>query len=90
MKCIMCFVACFERLMKFVNKHAYIEVLLRNKTFCGGVFKAVSLLTGNFLRVGVLMGLVSLVMFISTLFIVFVVSFICFYSIQGIADRNND
>ena len=81
MKCIMCFVACFERLMKFVNKHAYIEVLLRNKTFCGGVFKAVSLLTGNFLRVGILMGLVSLVMFISTIFIVFLVCLICFYSI---------
>ena len=86
MKCVRCFVACFERLVRFVNRHAYIEVLLRNKTFCGAVAKTVALLTGNFLRLGALMGLVSMVLILGAIFIIFLVTLISFFVIKGIGN----
>ena len=86
MKCIMCCVACIERLVRFINRHAYIEVLLRNKTFCGAVAKTIGLLTGNFLRLGALMGLVSLVLVLGTVFIVFVLTTLAFFIIRGIGN----
>lgn len=82
----MCFVACFERLMRFVNRHAYIECIIRNKTFCGGVFKAVSLLTGNFLRFGVFLGLVELVLFMGSAFVTISVVIICWYILKALGE----
>lgn len=87
MRCIMCCVACIERLVRFVNRHAYIEVLLRNKTFCGAVAKTVGLLTGNFLRLGALMGLVSLVLVLGTVVVVFLVVLISFFVIRFIGEK---
>lgn len=83
-KCVQCFVACFERLVKFVNRHAFIEIVIRKTNFCSAVCKAVGLLTSNFFRVGVLMGLVGLILILGTIFITFVVCLICFFTIDSI------
>ena len=72
--------------MKFVNRHAYIEVVLRNKTFCGAVFKAVGLLTGNFLRFGVFLGLIELVLFMGSLFVTISTTIICWYILKAIGN----
>jgi hypothetical protein len=63
-KCALCFVTCFERFLKFLNRHAYIEVALRNTNFCGGIAKSVEILTSNFARFAVLSSLVELFLFL--------------------------
>ena len=68
-KCAMYFVACFERFMRFLNKHAFIEVVLRNMSYCGAAAKCVEVLTTNFLRFAVLSGLVDLFLFLGTIMI---------------------
>lgn len=88
-KCSQCFVACFERLMKFVNRHAFIEVVIRKTYFCRAVFIAVGLLTGNFIRVGALMGLVGLVLFLNIVLVTFCVCLICYFTIYGIGVKQN-
>lgn len=88
--CIMCFVSCFERYVRFVNKHAYIEVVIRNKNFCSAVWKTIGLLTGNFLRFGVLAGLVGFFLIMGSIFITIIVTLIGYYILNGLADLNND
>lgn len=45
---------------------------------------AVGLLTGNFIRVGALMGLVSVILIMTVIFVTFVVCIICYFTIYGI------
>lgn len=73
--------------MKFVNKHAFIEVVIRKTYFCRAVWIAVGLLTGNFIRVGVLLGLVGIILFMNVLFVTFLVCLVCFFTIYGIGER---
>ncbi len=89
-KCAMCFVACFERCMRYLNRQAYIEVVIRNINFCSAVAKTVSLLTGNFLRFGVLTGIVGIFLVLSSIFITLVVTFIGYYVLKGIGDLKNE
>lgn len=48
--------------------------------------RAVRLLTGNFLRVGALMGLVGLILILGTLIVTFLVGLICYFTIESIGD----
>lgn len=75
--------------MKFVNRHAFIEIVIRKTNFCNAVGKAIGLLTGNFLRVGALMGLVGLVLILGTTLITFLVCLICFFTIEGIGEHQD-
>ncbi len=65
--------------MRFLNRHAYIEVAIRNLNFCRAVGKTVALLTGNFLRFAVLAGIVGLFLVLGSIFITVVVLIIGFY-----------
>ena len=76
LKCMICFVACFERTLRFLNKHAYIEVVLRNNNFCGSVKKCISVMTDNFARFAILSGLVNLFLLFGTVLIAVGVSFL--------------
>ena len=78
----MCFVACFERFMRFVNRHAYIEIVLRKVNFCNAIFKALRVLGGNMIRFGALFGLVELVLIMGSIFITVLVIVICFYVLK--------
>lgn len=85
LKCAMCFVACFERTIKFINKHAYIEVALRNINFCAAAGKCLEVTTSNFLRFGVLSGLSGLFLFLGDLIISCTATFIMFFIIRWYA-----
>ena len=76
--------------MRFLNRHAYIEVAIRNINFCRAIAKTVGLLTGNFLRFGILAGIVFLFLALGTVFITLLVIFIGYYVLEGIADMRND
>lgn len=67
--------------MKFVNRHAYIEVVIHKTYFCKAVGLALKMLTGNFVRLGALMGLVSLVLLMGAIFVTFIVCLICYFTI---------
>lgn len=61
LKIIICIVACFERLIKFLSGHAFIEVAMRSVSFCEGATNAMSLILSNALRIGILHGICTLV-----------------------------
>ena len=88
-KCAACFVACFERLVKFINKHAYIETVLRNLNFCAAAGKCVAVITSNFLRFGVLAGLSSLFLFLGNVLISCITTFLTHLMLKGYAKSQN-
>ena len=75
-KCAACFVACFERTIKFINKHAYIETAIRNLNFCPAAAKCLEVTTKNFLRFGVMSGLTELFLFMGSIFVTCVSTFV--------------
>jgi solute carrier family 44 (choline transporter-like protein), member 2/4/5 len=53
--CLMCYVNCFERFIKFLNKNAYIQVALHSTSFCTSAREAFFLIlrnAGRFLALG--------------------------------------
>lgn len=68
--CIKCVLVICEKLIKFINRHSYTEVILRSTNFCSSARHAITLVKKNFLRFGVLHGLGSVVMTFAKLFIV--------------------
>lgn len=53
--CMMCYVSCFERFIKFLNKNAYIQVALHSTNFCTSAREAFFLIlrnAGRFLTLG--------------------------------------
>lgn len=86
-KCASCFVACFERTLKFINKHAYIETALRNLDFCPAAAKCMEITTKNFLRFGVLLGLTEMFLFMGTLLISCLTTFIMNFVIAAYCDK---
>ena len=84
-RCAQCFVACFERTIKFINKHAYIETALRNLNFCAAAMKCLEVTSSNFLRFGVLSGLLELFLFLGDLFISCSTTFIMYFVIKAYA-----
>lgn len=62
--CLQCYVACFERFIKFLNKNAYIQIALTGKNFCFSAKEAFFLILRNPIRFGVVNG-------IGTIFILF-------------------
>lgn len=88
-KCASCFIACFERFMRFFNKHAFIEVVLRNYSFCTAAAKCVEVLTTNFLRLAILSSLVELFLFLGTIVISVGVTIIGHYILKAYGEANN-
>eukprot|EP00499_Haloplacidia_sp_CaronLabIsolate_P015236 CAMPEP_0196781634 /NCGR_PEP_ID=MMETSP1104-20130614/10011_1 /TAXON_ID=33652 /ORGANISM="Cafeteria sp., Strain Caron Lab Isolate" /LENGTH=754 /DNA_ID=CAMNT_0042151867 /DNA_START=46 /DNA_END=2310 /DNA_ORIENTATION=+ len=54
MKCIHCCLWCFEKIIKFVSRQAYIMIAMYGKSFCSSTMSAVKLILANLARVSVL------------------------------------
>ncbi|CAE7030124.1 slc44a4 [Symbiodinium natans] len=68
--CILgCCIWCFEKLIKFLNKNAYIQIALKGTNFCTSAWRAFELLLRNIIRFGALSLLGSLVRGLGTTFI---------------------
>lgn len=50
LKCLTCFILCFERFIKFLNKNAYIQIALHSVSFCAGARDAFFLIFRNAAR----------------------------------------
>ena len=54
LKCLSCYMACFERFIEFLNKNAYIQIALTGKNFCCAAKDAFSLILSNLARFAIL------------------------------------
>jgi len=69
LKCLQCYLGCFERFIKFLNKNAYIQIALTGKSFCGAAKDAFFLILRNPLRMGVVTSIGSVFVFFGKIFI---------------------
>lgn len=82
MNCLHCLADCFERFIRFLNQHAYVEIVLRSTSFCPSALKALSVIASNVLRFSTLSGLVRLLMVFGKFFITFLVLIIAHFMLQ--------
>jgi hypothetical protein len=69
LSCLQCYLACFEKCIKFLNKNAYIQIALSGKSFCGAAKDAFSLIMRNPLRMGVVTSLGGIFVLFGKIFI---------------------
>lgn len=69
--CLSCLVACFERFIEFLNKNAYIQIVLTGKSFCPAAKDAFETIWANTTRYALVSGMGSIFTFIGKLFISF-------------------
>jgi len=74
--CLQCLAACFERILKYISRHAFTQTVLRSVGFCQGSWSAFIIVTSNCLRFGVLAGISEVVMIFGAVFIASVVTLI--------------
>lgn len=78
---ISCLLWCLEKILKFINKNAYIITAIYGYSFCKAARKAFWLLLRNILRVSAV-GIVSaLLLFIGKLFIPTATTFLCYLAL---------
>lgn len=58
--CLACCAECFDSIIKYLSKHAYIETALHNTNFCNGCYESAALIMNNIGRIGVLHGIANL------------------------------
>lgn len=88
-KCLICCVNCFERILRYINKHAYIEIAIWNYNFCKAARKSLEMLTSNFLKFATLSGLVELFLIMGTLIISLSVTLLGYYLLKLYGDWFN-
>ena len=93
-KCIACMVRCFlqvlEKFVKFFNKHAYTEVSLRSTNFCTSAINGMKIITLNFMRFGVMHGIVMIVTNFVSLFVSIATCVTSYYILREYRDEGKD
>ena len=67
--CIECCLACCNKIMEFVNKHAYIQIALKGDSFCTAAWEGFGLIIRNLGRFTALAAVSTVFTFIGTIFI---------------------
>nr|XP_054769652.1 choline transporter-like protein 2 [Lytechinus pictus] len=78
-KCLKCCFWCLEKIMKFLNKNAYILIAIYGKNFCTSAKNAFFLLMRNIVRVAVVNKLTDFVLFMGELLVVGAVGVASFF-----------
>ncbi|XP_068728860.1 choline transporter-like protein 4 [Montipora capricornis] len=79
MCCCKCCFWCLEKILKFLNKNAYIMIAIHGKNFCSSAKQAFKLLFENVLRVAAVNGVTSFLLFMGKLVVVGIVAIASFY-----------
>jgi len=79
--CIQCYMGCFERFIKFLNKNAYIQIALSGKSFCGAAKDAFTLVLKNPLRMGVVTSIGSVFVLFGKVFIASITALGAFFTL---------
>ena len=67
--CIQCCLGCCNKIMEFINKHAYIQIALKGDSFCTAAFEGFGLIIRNLGRFSMLALIGGIFSLIGTLFI---------------------
>jgi hypothetical protein len=78
MACISCCAGCFNEIVKYLSRHAYIETALHNAHFCKGCYESAAIILSNMWRIGVLHGIASLAIMFGTITIAALVTLLGF------------
>jgi hypothetical protein len=78
LRCLGCYLACFERFIKFLNKNAYIQIALSGKSFCGATKDAFVLIVNNPLRMGVVSSIGGVFVLFGKIFVAAITALIGF------------
>lgn len=84
LKVLQCCIWCFEKIIKFLNKNAYIQVALLGTNFCTSAKRAFHLIMRNLARFGILIILGSIINFIGTCFIIVGTTFSGYFILQAV------
>mmetsp|Transcript_13866 Transcript_13866/g.23897 ORF Transcript_13866/g.23897 Transcript_13866/m.23897 type:complete len:966 (+) Transcript_13866:56-2953(+) len=84
LKVLQCFIWCFEKCVKFLNKNAYIQIALYGTPFCTSAKKAFFLILRNALRFGTIAILGSVIHIIGIMFIVAGTGIIGYFILSGL------
>lgn len=76
--CLSCYLLCFEKIIKFLNKNAYIQIALSGKSFWGATKDAFHLIVHNPLRLGVVSSIGSIFVLFGKVFIAAITALIAF------------
>jgi solute carrier family 44 (choline transporter-like protein), member 2/4/5 len=79
MSCLKCCFWCLEKLLKFLNRYAFIITAVYSYNFCKAAKTAISLITSNVLRVAVVNNIANFILFLSNLAITALISLFAFY-----------
>ena len=86
--CCKCLFWCLEKFMRFINRNAYIEIAIYGYNFCTAAKKAFFLLMRNILRVAVLNGITSFILFLFKFTIAIGMSIGAFYFFSWSSSHN--
>uniref|UniRef100_A0AAQ4PMV9 Choline transporter-like protein n=1 Tax=Gasterosteus aculeatus aculeatus TaxID=481459 RepID=A0AAQ4PMV9_GASAC len=81
--CLKCCFWCLEKIIKFLNRNAYIMVAIYGKSFCTSARDAFLLLMRNMIRVAVLDKVTDFLLFLGKLLIVGLVGIFAFFFFSG-------
>ncbi|XP_064616892.1 choline transporter-like protein 2 [Liolophura sinensis] len=82
-KCLKCCFWCLEKLIKFINKNAYILIAVYGKNFCTSAKNAFLLIMRNIVRTVVLDRVADFVLFLSKIFVTAAAFVGAFFWFQG-------
>jgi len=82
LKCAICVVTVYEKFIKFINRHAYIETVLKSDSFCTAASNATALIVKNAMKFGILHGLAQMVIIFGNLAIAILTTIASYYLIQ--------
>lgn len=80
---------CVERVIGFINEHAYIEVALNSYSYCQATRETMKLLIDNAFTIAILSGLVNLFMILGTILVTCLVLVISYFIFQGYGNWQN-
>eukprot|EP00039_Didymoeca_costata_P033517 m.42752 g.42752 ORF g.42752 m.42752 type:complete len:686 (+) comp9908_c0_seq2:368-2425(+) len=74
LRCINCCLWCFQKILKFLNRNAFIEIAIFGNSFCTSAWNAFKILTRNALRVAIINSVGDFVLFIAKLVVLLLVA----------------
>ncbi|XP_078685907.1 choline transporter-like protein 2 isoform X1 [Branchiostoma floridae x Branchiostoma belcheri] len=83
LKCLKCCFWCLEKLLKFLNKNAYIMIAIYGKNFCVSAKKAFFLIMRNILRVAAVTSVTNFLFLLSKLVVTGAIGTLSFYFFTG-------
>lgn len=78
MKCCKCCLWCFQKCVQFINKQAYIQTIMQNKSFCPAAKDGISLVIRNPITFAMNSGLGFIFQILGTLCITVATTLICY------------